>query len=150
MGGPQVSPSHFVYPLQSPPLSTQQIDLPSLWDSLLSLRLCTLPRICTCLISLPSVERRLRGAMHDSHLRRVFGKAFMEAPICLTKRTIGSHSSPVELFVWFDNVSTLPQTIMAIIELWLRTGTTMDPMDDTTICPNASANPIYQLDCDLL
>ncbi|KDQ59977.1 hypothetical protein JAAARDRAFT_67657 [Jaapia argillacea MUCL 33604] len=143
-------------------------NLHSLWDSLLlSQRLRTLPRNYTHPIPLPSVERNLRGAIYDPYIRRVFweglregGKWFDEvndwltcpevpmepsAPAAQSKSYDGGRS-----IGWFGSVSSLTQSIVAIIGLQPRTGTTMDPTDDTTICPYAWAKPIHQLNCDLV
>lgn len=140
-------------------------DLHSLWDGLLIAKaLRTIPLNYTRPLPIPAIENNLRGAIYDPYIRKVMWEGigvgmygggregrweeevegWLDCPISPSS----SHAAQTA-----GVLSQLVQTVkQAFLSLAPRRGHQGPPQttDDAIICPYAWAQPIHQLNCDLV
>ncbi|KAH8817785.1 phospholipase C/P1 nuclease [Flagelloscypha sp. PMI_526] len=124
--------------------------LHSMWDSLLIAKaLRTIPGNYSRPLS-PEIEFNLRGAIYDPYIRRIIWEGLAGKWHGEIEDWVSCPSPSARVGVPSPESLTLWQRVSSFVLNLFITGSPAQDTDDEFLCPYAWAQPIHQLNCDLI
>jgi hypothetical protein len=122
--------------------------LHSLWDSLLIAKaIREVPRNYSHRLPYDQVESALRGTIYDSYVRRIMWEGILGQ----WKDELPNWTScPAITEGFFQKPGSLWQQVMSTVNIFLRGGDVARETDDDVLCPYHWAQPIQELNCELV